>query len=420
MAKLQALLAELQKSAAATPESLNPPTSHESGGTPDNVATVQTGAFFAEQEAETNKRPGPTPESNPVTPDQGGQPATVPSTTKLPGEDPEEERGVTGDVKDPNSTTHPASGSYGDKYASDDFLAKAAAELQATIKRSNERLADLAKQASAPADPFTGEPTKTASVATTTTGPDPIVEKYANDLAAAGVDPQLVEFFRGFESISQIQDLNKQAQAEIAEVRIMADADATLLANAYDYEVHKTAAARQPNPSKQAASTVYQQLARMIQKSAEEGEEEESSDSEGGDEGGGEAAPPAPSGEDPAMMGGDPAMMGADPAMMGGDPAMMGGDPAAMGGDPAMMGGEGGGIDPELIAALEQIAAENGVSVEELIMALAQKEASAAFSKQASGKQRTTGKTAFDMKQLGKQCKIALDAAKDILNRGSR
>jgi hypothetical protein len=78
------------------------------------------------------------------------------------------------------------------------------------------------------------------------------------------------------------------------------------------------------------------------------------------------------------------------------------------------MGAGGGEIDPELIAALEQIAAQNGVTVEELIMALAQKEASAAVNKQASGKK------SVDMKALSKQCKTALDAAKDILSRGSR
>lgn len=71
--------------------------------------------------------------------------------------------------------------------------------------------------------------------------------------------------------------------------------------------------------------------------------------------GGGGELPP-----DPAMMG-DPAMAG-DPAMV--DPAMM---------DPAM--GGGAGADPQMVAqALEELAAELGISVDELLMLLAEAE----------------------------------------------
>jgi hypothetical protein len=67
------------------------------------------------------------------------------------------------------------------------------------------------------------------------------------------------------------------------------------------------------------------------------------------------------------LMAGDPAAAGADPAAMGGAP---GGDPAAMGGDPV------GGIDPAMLAQLDQeikaMAAQMGCSEEEVLAMLEQ------------------------------------------------
>lgn len=408
-ANLNTLLHTLQKAAGI--ESLNPPTSHESGGTPDNVANVSTGAFFAEQEAETAKRPGPTPDDNPVKSDNPVPPATVPVNTKLPGDDPAEERNVTGTVQDKNETSHPANGSHGDKYASSDMLKQAADAIANIVKVSNERLAQFAKgttqkSAAATTDANAG----TDQVVTV----DAEVEKYAASLEANGYATELANYFRGFESIDAIRAVHQKTAATIAQTRELAEKQANLLADEYDKQLamRKAAQAKAARPAKAApvqktaAATIYARLANLLNKQAEDTTDD---DDEGSTEPAADPAASAPS--DPAA---DPAMAGAAPV----DPAAMGVDPAAMGADPAMMDDPGMGmggaeaLDPELLAMLNEAAAQHGVSVEELIMALAQKQASAAISPKETDGQR--------MKAMQALAKEALTAARDVVQRGSR
>lgn len=410
---LNTLLQTLQKEAGL--ESLNPPTSHESGGTPDDVAAADTGAFFAEQEAETVKRPGPTPEDNPVKSENATSPTQQPVDTKLPGDDPAEERDVTGTVQDKNDTSHPASGSYGDKYASADMLKQAQISIASIVDRGSKRLAELAATSKT-----AGAKPKAPETAGTKPTVDPEVEKYAKSIEDQGGTTELANYYRGFGSIAEIQEIYDQTKQAIYDVRQVAEKQANHLANIYDQEKAKAAAEKKAaaaakqttrrSTSKTAAATIYSQLATLLAKRAEGEEPEEEEEAEPA------AAPPAEEAaaapvEDPAMVdpaaGGmvDPASMGADPGMT--DPSMA--DPS-MGADPGMGGAEA--ISPELIAALQQLADQNGVSVEELIMAMVGKQASAAIQNR---DKRLTPNAA-----LSALAKEALNAAGDVLQRGGR
>ena len=81
-----------------------------------------------------------------------------------------------------------------------------------------------------------------------------------------------------------------------------------------------------------------------------------------------------------------------------------------------MMGGAG--IPPEVMAMLEQIAAQEGVSVEELLMSLAAKQASLAIeqAKQAAAQVKVNTESPH-FRNLQALCKEALT---DVLQRGKR
>lgn len=410
MSTIHSLLAEMQKAAGL--ESMNPSTSHESGGKPDNVADVTTGQIFAEQSAADKDRPGATAEDNKVTGKTPDEPATVASTTAATGEDPENEKNVTGDIKDPNSTSHPANGNIGEKYSADDYLSKAADTINTLVNESKNRMAQLAKQAAegttAPAVTNDPAPSKSAGE-----GEKAGMEKLSEaeltknaelvaQIKEATGNEALAEFYRD-RSAAEVDHLMKQAYAYIVDARQQGDALASLLADQYDHE--KAAASRKPAPgNNNVAASFYAQLKKAMEEEemeeapAEEAPMEDPSAGGGGD-------------EEAAMM----AAMGAGGGMEGGEMV----SPEEMGGAGAeQMGGEM--IDPETMAMLEQIAQQEGVSVEELIMALASKSASVAVRQQKAAATVKIDKKSESYQKLDRLCKDALAAVSDIVDRGKR
>jgi hypothetical protein len=422
---IQTLLAEMNKAAGV--DAINPPTSHESGGTPDDLTTVTTGEYFAEQSAADKDRPGPTAEDNKVTGNTGEESATVPTTTKPTGEDPKNERDVTGDIKDPNQTSHPANGNFGEKYSSDDFLAKAAQTIESLVQSTQKRMTELAVQGQ------NGGQNKSAGQQDTQQTAQQSTEqgKQAGDANQSALSSEelaknaeivesirqqtgndaLAEFFRG-RSEQEIMEMQKVAHARVIEAREYGDVLATILADSYDQI--KVAAAQQQKQANQQKSTssqglnFFSQLKRALE---EEGGDYEETDDAASSDGSGGAAD----------MGGDSAGAMVDPtAVMGGGGDMGGGDDAAMAAAAGEDMGMGGGIDPELMAMLEAIAKQEGMSVEELLMLLASKQASEVLHSKKASTEKPIDKTSEQYKKLHQMCKTAIEAANDLLNRGQR
>lgn len=477
------LLAKLEK-AAGDVSSVNPPTSHESGGAPEDLTTFSTGERFSENTKDDADRPTATAESNKVDPKDPNKAIGAPTTTAATGEDPEFEKGVADRPNDPNSTSHPANASVGEKYAGNKMLNSMSATmdmLNTIVKESSAALAVLTKTAASNGsvkvdsdDTPSNDPTaktaqeKIASIA------DEQLRTYVQNVFEQTKSAELVEFFSQASNIGDLQALHKKATDMIMQSRVEGHKAATVLADHLDQI--KEASAKQAAKTDKTRSSILQTLKTAMEdgdkddkggdKDKSEGssgkseassedtaseESEDSSSGSGEDDsavttpaaegmGGGAAADPAADPLAAAMAGGgggaDPAaaMVGADPAAAmgggGGDPlagAMGGGDPlaGAAGEDMGAVGGDmGGAMGGDVMAVLEQLAAEAGVPVEELIAQLASQKV-AEFLDSQSSKPATTQKVAnaltTDQQALyGKLEKLVKAAVADVTNRGSR